>query len=115
MRSSFYSTTNKFGDIEPSQNTQVVDSFKLSNILDFNEQEKKILADIKSIIGEECDRMQQDIDELQTSMMQASATAVVKVPNPKELKEFSSKLQVTFIPLIYSGRTSQKRFNTQSN
>ncbi len=30
-------------------------------------------------------------------MMQASESVTVKAPNPKELKEFSCKLQVTFI------------------
>jgi hypothetical protein len=36
----------------------------LSNILEFNEQEKKILAEIKRIINEECDKLDNDIGEL---------------------------------------------------
>ena len=43
----------------------MVESFKLSNILEFNEQEKKILDEIKRIINEECDKLDNDIAELQ--------------------------------------------------
>ena len=60
MRGSFYSTggANKFSDIRDNNNeTQVVEDFKLSNILEFNEQEKKILAEIKRIMNEECERL----------------------------------------------------------
>lgn len=65
MRGSFYSTTtNKFNDIKDTQETQVIEGFKLSNILDFSEEEKKILAEIKRIMQEECDRLQEDIDEI---------------------------------------------------
>lgn len=57
MRGSFYSTsTNKFGG-EIQNNDRVVESFKLSNILEFNEEEKKILAEIKRIISDECDKL----------------------------------------------------------
>jgi len=67
MRGSFYSTSgtpaDKFGDMQNKEN-KVVESFKLSNILEFNESEKKILAEIKRIIGEECEKLQEDIEEL---------------------------------------------------
>jgi len=61
MRGSFYSTqggagADKFGDMQNKEN-KVVESFKLSNILEFNEEEKKILAEIKRIIGEESNKL----------------------------------------------------------
>eukprot|EP00347_Sterkiella_histriomuscorum_P007591 403348332 len=92
MRGSFYSTTtNKFNE---NQETQVIEGFKLShNILEFNEEEKKILAQIKSIMQEECDRLQEDIDEIQNQLMFNSKQKTQKVPNQKELKDFSNKLQ----------------------
>jgi hypothetical protein len=43
-----------------------VESFKLSNILELSEQEKSIVTEIKRIMNEECDRLQSDIDEIQT-------------------------------------------------
>jgi hypothetical protein len=38
----------------------------MSNILELNVQEKKILAEIKRIMNEECDKIQIDIEDLQT-------------------------------------------------
>jgi hypothetical protein len=37
-------------------------SFKLSNILDLNQKEKKVLSEIKSIMQQECDDLNLDID-----------------------------------------------------
>ncbi len=55
-------------------------------------------------MNEECERLQADIDELQSQIMQASKNACVKAPNPKELKDFSVKLQVTSCLDICLGR-----------
>ncbi|CDW91275.1 UNKNOWN [Stylonychia lemnae] len=94
MRGSFYSTSggNKFGELQ-NKETKVVESFKLSNILEFNEEEKKILAQIKKIINEECDKLQEDIDEIQNQLLQSSKNQTPRAPNQKELKDFSVKLQ----------------------
>lgn len=71
MRGSFYSTTtNRFGEeMRAQESTQVVESFKMSNILELNQKEKQILAEIKRIITEECDKLDNDIQELQTQML----------------------------------------------
>lgn len=52
MRSSFYST--KFDDSNQGER-KIVESFKLSNILELNEQEMGIVSEIKRIINEECE------------------------------------------------------------
>jgi len=53
MRGTFYSTVT--GD--ETENPRIVDSFKLSNILELSDQEKAIVAQIKQIMNEECDRL----------------------------------------------------------
>jgi hypothetical protein len=42
----------------------VIDGFKLSNVLDLNEEERKILNEIKRIMQDECDRLLEDIEEI---------------------------------------------------
>ncbi len=74
------------------ESTQVVESFKMSNILELNEQEKQILDQLKRIINEECEKLDNDISELQTQLLQTSRTQSTKAPNTKELKDFSNKL-----------------------
>lgn len=71
MRDSFYSTssnlTNKFKDAkgsDKSSDNRVIDGFKLKNVLEFNEEEKKIIEQIKMIMNEECERLQDDIDSI---------------------------------------------------
>ena len=70
----------------------MVASLKVSNILELNEKEKEILAEMKRIINEECERLDNDIGEIQTQMLQTSKAQNVKAPNNKELKDFSNKL-----------------------
>ena len=48
MRGTFFND-DRLGD------TRIVESFKLSNILELTEQEKGIIAEIKRIMTEECD------------------------------------------------------------
>jgi hypothetical protein len=52
MRSSFYST--KFDDTNQGER-KIVESFKLSNILELSEQEIYIVSEIKRIMNEECE------------------------------------------------------------
>ena len=56
MRSSFYS--------EKEEETQIVDTFKLSNVLELNSKEQEILAEIKRIMQEECESLTMDIEDL---------------------------------------------------
>ena len=63
MRGTFYSTTG--ADENPGER-RIVESLKLSNILELSEREKSILAEMKIIMNEECDRLQMDIDEVQS-------------------------------------------------
>ena len=57
MRGTFYS--------EEREETQIVDTFKLSNVLELSEQEKGIISEIQKIMNEECEQLQADIDEVQ--------------------------------------------------
>lgn len=45
-------------------NNNIVQSFKMGNILDLSEEEVNILSEIKKIINEECEGLQQDISEV---------------------------------------------------
>ncbi len=69
-----------------------MESLKLSNILELSEQEKSIVEQIKSIMNEECERLQFDIEELQASLIDQSKIKVKRPPTSKELKDFSQKL-----------------------
>lgn len=73
MRSSFYSMkfeqeSNMGNGTQNTNNGErkIVESFKLSNILELNEQEKQIVSEIKRIMNEECESLQEDIDDIQT-------------------------------------------------
>jgi len=57
MRGTFYS--------EEREETQIVETFKLSNVLELSEQEKGIISEIQKIMNEECEQLQADIDEVQ--------------------------------------------------
>jgi len=65
MRGTFFND-DRLGD------TRIVETFKLSNVLELTEQEKGIIAEIKRIITEECDQLQADIDEVQAQLMNQS-------------------------------------------
>lgn len=55
MRGTFYSTTVNEDSTQGEQ--RIVESFKLSNVLELSEQEKGILSQIKKIMNEECERL----------------------------------------------------------
>ncbi len=68
MRGTFYSTAT--GEVaNPAGETRIVESFKLSNILELSDQEKSIVEQIKKFMDEECDRFQSDIEELQAQLI----------------------------------------------
>lgn len=68
MRGTFYSTAT--GEVaNPAGETRIVESFKLSNILELSDQEKSIVEQIKKFMNEECDRFQSDIEELQAQLI----------------------------------------------
>lgn len=74
MRSSYYSTAGgaASGEVIAEDSTgekKIVESFKLSNILELSAQEKAIVAEIKRIMDEECDKLQFDIDEIQAQLI----------------------------------------------
>lgn len=68
MRGTFYSTATGEGGNPPGE-TRIVESFKLSNILELSDQEKSIVEQIKQFMNEECDRLQGDIDEVQAQLI----------------------------------------------
>ena len=55
MRGTFYSSTVNEDSTQGEQ--RIVESFKLSNVLELSEQEKGILSQIKKIMNEECERL----------------------------------------------------------
>ena len=55
MRGTFYSSTVNEESTQGEQ--RIVESFKLSNVLELSEQEKGILSQIKKIMNEECERL----------------------------------------------------------
>lgn len=61
-----------FFNDDPLGDTRIVETFKLSNVLELTEQEKGIIAEIKRIMTEECDQLQADIDEVQAQLMSQS-------------------------------------------
>ena len=65
MRDTFYSS------VETSQQTETrfVEAFKLSNVLELSEKERAILAEIKRIMEEECEKLQVDIDEVHSQLI----------------------------------------------
>ena len=64
MRDTFYSSIGGEGGTEVGEK-RIVESFKLSNILELGEKERAIVSQIKEIMSDECDRLQADIDEVQ--------------------------------------------------
>jgi hypothetical protein len=53
MRGTFYSSATP----ENPGERRILESFKLSNILELSDQEKQIVSEIKRIMEEECDRL----------------------------------------------------------
>ena len=51
MRGTFYSIDENPGE------QRIVESFKLSNVLELSEKEKSIISEIKRIMNEECERL----------------------------------------------------------
>ena len=64
MRGTFYSSMAGEGAPEVGEK-RIMESFKLSNILELGEQERAIVEQIKEIMQEECEKLQGDIDEVQ--------------------------------------------------
>lgn len=62
MRGTMYSN---MGQENPGER-KIVEFIRLSNILELTEQERSIVNAIKRIMEEECDRLQLDIDEIQS-------------------------------------------------
>ncbi len=75
MRGTFYSSIAGEGIPEVGEK-KIVESFKLSNILELSEQERSIVAQIKEIMEEECERLQADIDEVQAQLIDQSRQKV---------------------------------------
>ena len=74
MRSSFYSNVNASSEIEELKESKIVESFKLSNVVELKPEEKEILEEIKKTINEECDRLNLDIEELQFKLLNKPPT-----------------------------------------
>ena len=56
MRDTFYSSIAGEGSTEVGEK-RIVESFKLSNILELGEKERAIVSQIKEIMSDECDRL----------------------------------------------------------
>jgi protein-arginine kinase len=56
MRDTFYSSIGGEGGTEVGEK-RIVESFKLSNILELGEKERAIVSQIKEIMSDECDRL----------------------------------------------------------
>jgi hypothetical protein len=58
MRGTVYSTTTGLNEgMAAGGDTRIVESFKLSNILELSDQEKSIVEQIKQFMNEECERL----------------------------------------------------------
>lgn len=98
MRSSFYTTKSGFG--QNKQKDNVIASLKSNGILDLTEADRKNIGKIRDYMNEQAKCLDKEADALRDLLMEPDPAELEESsapPTEKDLKDYTHKLQDTFL------------------